>query len=71
MKTLQQAKSDRYRKNRLWIRQRWKDAKSYQAEMKELMLGFAVTNDGRTFYERVQEEGHLLSSDSHRALPEA
>lgn len=49
-------------KNRLeWLQTSLAQIKANQASMQELLLGFAVTDDGQTVYERLQTSHKLLT----------
>jgi len=67
--TEEQARRTAWRNKHDWLDAQLAEVAANQADMKELLLGFAVTDDGRTVYDRLQEEGHLLQSPHHRQLP--
>ncbi|MDZ7658059.1 hypothetical protein [Fodinibius sp.] len=49
-------------KNRLdWLQTTLAQIKSNQARMEELLLGFAITDDGQTVYERLKSGNKLLT----------
>ena len=49
-------------KNKLeWLELQLAEIATNQARLEQLLLGYAVTRDGQTAYERLQEERILLS----------
>lgn len=63
MSDLRTAKKDRYRKNLHWIRQRWKDAKSFVSagdgeEVRDVRLFQAVAGSADTSIEYVKRVYH-------------
>lgn len=60
--TTQQAKRTAW-KNRLeWLQLQLAEVKTNQADIQELLMGFAVTNDGQTLFDRVKDNPRLLGN---------
>ena len=53
-----------------WLDAQLAEVASNQARLEQLLLGFGVTDDGRTVYERLEESGRLLNAPRADALPE-
>jgi hypothetical protein len=53
-----------------WLDAQLAEVASNQARLEQLLLGFGVTDDGRTVYQRLEESGRLLNAPRADALPD-
>lgn len=59
---LAQAKRTAWKNKLEWLQIQLAEVKTNQAEIQELLLGSAVTNDDQTLYERIKTEQNLLTN---------
>lgn len=59
----QQAERTAWKNKHDWLDAQLAEVAAGQARLEELLLGYVITNDGRTVFERVEESGFLLGGD--------
>lgn len=59
---IKQARRTAWKNKYEWLQIQLAEIASNQAEMSELMLGYAVTNNGETLFKRLKNEPKMLTS---------
>lgn len=61
--TEEQAERTAWKNKHEWLHIQLSEIESNQARMEQLLLGYAVTNDGQTVFERLQNDQKLLTGE--------